>query len=291
MSLEDDERSELMSRQIADRVTESVESSLRRRYSWIGLVTAFVLGGVGYGLITAVVKDANESVLRAQVLLDDSEQKLERIDALADRSREQLGSLEEDMRATQARLEDRAKEIDELLSARRQDVDNLGRTAQQIEELWASVRDLNERLAETGLTSPESTSGAGEMAEDASSWKERIDRLAEENAYVQERIATSRTTVYLQVARLSSEAAEAVTTALSNAGYSVPDPQLVRGVPGQQVRYFHSADRSAAEAVGQAASDALKASGASDAVIDVVDLTDWPQKKPREGTVELWLGR
>lgn len=291
MSLEDEERSELLSRQIADRVAESVESSLRRRYSWIGLVTAFVLGGVGYGLITAVVKDANESVLRAQVLLDDSEQKLERIDKLADQSREQLESLEDDMRATQSRLEGRAKEIDELLSARQQDVDNLGRTARQIEELWASVRALNERLAAAAPMSPESTNGPGDRAGEASSWKERIDRQAQETAYVQERIATSRTTVYIQVARLSNEAAEAVRTALSNAGYSVPDVDLVRGVPEQQVRYFHSTDRTAAESVGQEASDALKASGASDAVVKVVDLTDWPQKKPREGTVELWLGR
>lgn len=309
MALDKEEREELLSRQIADNVTASVEATLRRRYSWIGLVTAFVLGGLGYGLINAVVKDAAKSVIRSELVMDLAQeqidevdaltrQKLQEVDDLAKKSRDRLHVLEANITETQDRVEKRTGAIDELLAARKQDLQNLGSTADQITQLSARVKDLNEQVKALAQSrSPgdggTATFGSSEkIVGDLTRQTVEIEALAQQFKNVQQRIETSRTTVFVQAAGFSREQIDAVTNSLSQAGYAIPGVELVKGgSPVQEVRYFYADDRTAAEQVAEATTEALRIIKLPDPVVQPTDMSSWSKIKPRQGTVELWLVR
>ena len=305
--MEDKDRTELFSRRIAEDVSKSVEASLRRRYSWIGLITAFILGGLGYGLITAVVRDASDSVSRSQILLDNVEKqlvkvdkrtgdKLAELDQFVHTSETRLKTLDDQIESTAKSVETHMQTVDALLSSRQRDLENLGSTAQRIEDLTAQVADLNKVVAQMArgmeASGPSDTQPA-EYTAALSRQTGQIAELREQTKDVVQRIKTSRISVYVhfpQAKDYPAGRAENVAQQLESLGYSVPDIRRVANVRSlNQVRFYYEEDRAAAEQLALDTSQALKELGNEEVAVEARDLTGWKELKPPRGVVELWL--
>jgi hypothetical protein len=108
-----------------------------------------------------------------------------------------------------------------------------------------------------------------------------------------QRIQTSRISVYVhfpQVEGYPRSRVSDVVTYLEGLGYSVPDTRAVANVRSlNEVRYYHTEDREAAEALALDTARLLERAGAERTQIRARDFTDWQGAKPRRGVVELWL--
>ena len=84
------------------------------------------------------------------------------------------------------------------------------------------------------------------------------------------------------------ELAQSLAEALKGDGYIVPSEDRMPN-DAREVRYFHSQDRDAANALAARAAAALAALGFADLSVAVQDFTGWNKARPRAGTLELWL--
>jgi hypothetical protein len=61
-------------RETVDRIREAVESSLKTRYTVIGLITAALISGGAYTSFNALTGKAQEEITRADILLKNAEE-------------------------------------------------------------------------------------------------------------------------------------------------------------------------------------------------------------------------
>lgn len=305
--LEEEDRTELFSRRIAEDVSKSVEASLRKRYSWIGMITAFILGGLGYGLITTVLSNVSKSVIRADVMITNvenqlkkadkrTEDKLGEVDQFVEKSSKRLQTFDERIKTIASGAEKQLKKMETLLLARERDLQNLGDTAQRIEDLSTQVAELNKLVAEVASTTEDPGRPDASQEEYAAAFARQTTEIAEiqqQAKQVVQRIKTSRISIFMHVSQaegFSSEQAEKMVKQLESLGYTVPDTIVVANVRSlNQVRFYHEEDRKAAEQLAFDTAKVLEALGGENPAVEARDFTDWQAAKPRRGVVELWL--
>jgi hypothetical protein len=101
----------------------------------------------------------------------------------------------------------------------------------------------------------------------------------------------TRPTVYLQFAGGARGRAQELTRLLALDGFILPGEERLPAAAGKsEIRYFHTEDREAAEALKKSAAQALSELGYSaKREVTIVDLTDWSGEKPEPGVLELWV--
>ncbi len=300
----DDNRIELIERQIAEKVTERVRSALFRLYATVGLAVIAVLGFVSWDIVSEIkaeikseiadeiaskraeiaervtetrymAKRASDVIQRVEKQLDDFQPQADNLDETIERVKS-LNITAQDLIASYSR------EVQPLIS----NVDSL---SSQLRILAEQVSQLNAIAAAGKLVSEGETPQTSEQRATAiktviSDTKDAEQRLDE---------ARSKTTVFFQFAGGRREQAEALSASLKAKGFIVLGEDREGGAAGKhEVRYFHSQDKQAAERLANDTTAALRTLGypERDALTVVAEsFVSYRGKKPRPGVMELWL--
>jgi hypothetical protein len=118
--------------------------------------------------------------------------------------------------------------------------------------------------------------------------------VVEQSRSIANEIAASqaRNTVFVQFAGFTREAADTLRERLAASGYIVPPGERIASAAARfEVRFFHEADKTAAERLAIAATAAAKAAVPGEArTAEAKSLVSFAGQKPRPGTLELWYG-
>jgi myosin heavy subunit len=304
----EDNRIELIERQIAEKVTERVRSALFRLYATVGAAVVAVLGFVSWDIVSEIkaeikseitdsiadeiaskraeiaervtetrymAKRASDVIQRVEKQLDDFQPQADNLDETIERVKS-LNITAQDLIASYSR------EVQPLIS-------NVDSISIQLRILAEQVSQLNTIAAAGKLVSKEETPQNSEQRATAiktviSDTKDAEQRLDE---------ARSKATVFFQFAGGRREQAEALSASLKAKGFIVPGEDREGGAAGKhEVRYFHNQDKEAAERLANDTTAALRTLGypERDALTVVAEsFVSYTGKKPRPGVVELWL--
>lgn len=263
---ENDKR-ELEHRRIAEKVTKSVEETLKKRYTWLAIVVSFVLGGGATLWTQQLIKPAERTLTRHEVLLSEAEKSLEEVNELTSSAREKIDSFQKKIDELNIEingvsegkktLNNRLIETLEQLNKVTQDVDNLRKSVEllskgkkvSIEPTINISKNINETLQKT--------------------------RLGKYTIYVHYHDEDDR-------ARITE-----IADHLKSTGYSVPDIRRVK-YRVNDIRYYHMEDQDAAFQLLQNVNSFIHSLN-----VKPVDLS--PEyfgdrySNVRKGVIELWL--
>ena len=93
----EEDKAELQRRRLVDEVSKSVEETLKRRYTWLAIVVSFILGS---GVILAtnqLTKSTTDTLTRHQVLLEQAEDSLEKVNKLAESAQQRLEAFQSEV--------------------------------------------------------------------------------------------------------------------------------------------------------------------------------------------------
>jgi uncharacterized phage infection (PIP) family protein YhgE len=304
----DDDKLELLERQLAERVTERVRPALFRLYATVGVAVISALGFVSWDIVSDIkseikteITDAidqeieskraeiNERVTETRIIAKRANAVIQRVEKQLDEFEPQAESLDETIQKVKT------------LNVTSQDM--IAAYSSELQPLVANVESLSQRLVALAeqvdqLNTMASGAGEGSGAEVQQTPQQRSvaiksvisDSKEAEKLLVQ---ARTKTTVFFQFAGGRHEQAQAVSAALTAEGYIVPGEDRQGGAAAKhEVRYFHDDDNAAAQRLAQDTTNALRALGyTARSVPDVTvnSLVAYRGKKPRAGVLELWL--
>jgi hypothetical protein len=300
----DDDRLELIERQLADRVTERVRSSLFRLYASVGVAVITVIGFVSWdivgdiksGIIEAIDKDIEtqraeiaERVTETRIIAKRANEVIQRVEKQLDEFEPQAQDLDETIQKVKA-LNVTSQDLIAAYSREIQPlVSNVESLSQRFVALAKQVDELNTLASDSGLKTEVGIEKT--TLERSAAIQSVISQSKEaEKILVQ---ARQKTTVFFQFAGGRREQAEALSAALVAEGYIVPGEDREGGAAGKhEVRYFNDDDEVTAQRLAEDTTRALRSLGyeASEPPdIVVKSLVNYPGKKPRLGVLELWV--
>lgn len=129
---------ELQQMRLAEDVRESVESSLRRKYSWLGVIAIFLTGGGITLLVNGLLTDATKNIAVAEALMERSMTTINKIDD----SLKQLVDLESQLEEMERKADEVDKTIEGALDLARVE------SRQSITDLTKQMKIIEERVGE-----------------------------------------------------------------------------------------------------------------------------------------------
>ena len=304
----DDDRIELLERQLAERITERVRPALFRLYASVGLSVIGAIGFVSWDIVSDIKSEIKSEVTDAidKEIGAKRTEIMERVTetrVMARRANIVIERLEKQLDAFQPQAEnldetiERVKSLNvtskDLIASYSQDVQPLVAKVEslssQLTTLTEQVKQLNTIAAASGLNSDGETTQTPQQRSAAIQSVISDAKMAEER-WVQ---ARNKSTVFFQFAGGRREQAEALSAALKKEGYVVPGEDRERGAAGKhEVRYFHDKDEAAAQHLADDATRVLRGLGYLErkaTTVTVRSFVSYSGKKPRLGVLELWL--
>lgn len=304
----DDDRLELLERQLAERITARVRPALFRLYATVGLAVIGALGFVGWDIVSdikseikseikaSIGDDVNakrseiaERVTEARIMAKRAGQVIARVEKQLDDFQPQADNLDETIervKALNVTSQDLTAIYSQELTPLAANVDSLSR---QLRVLAEQVKQLNLIAAAGGLNSkaiPEQSP----QQRSAAIQSVITDSKAAELRMVQ---ARKKTTVFFQFAGGRREQAEELSAALKARGYAVPaEDREGDAARKHEVRYFHDEDQETARRLADDTTQALRKLAYLDGKMpDVIakSFASYTGKKPRPGVLELWV--
>lgn len=304
----DDDRLELLERQLAERVTERVRPALFRLYATVGVSVIGALSFVSWDIVDDIKSEVKQEIKTE--IADDIEKK-----------REEIRDSATEIRITARRANEIIDQVEKQLVEFQPQAENLDKTIEMVREIKATSRDLQadySRELEPLIASVESLSsqltilaeqvnqvnasvasgGSVSGEEPAQSTENRtatIESVISDTKKAEQRFAQARdkTTVFFQFAGGAREQAEVLSTALKLEGYIVPgEDREVGAARKHEVRYFHEEDKDAAQQLANDTTLALYNLAYPDQEterITAVSMVSYTGKKTRLGVLELWL--
>jgi uncharacterized protein YoxC len=160
MAIDDDDRIELTERRLTEKVTDSVESALKRRYAWIVALFLGLYGLGGWalvnnliqseiaGLVEKKVKPAVDGAERVSVTAQVAQQELEKLQEAAKRAVEDVQTLNE-------QTGELSRRIEAQIATTNDQVASLGlrlRTAEDVAQRFDKAREELEALRQSVAT-------------------------------------------------------------------------------------------------------------------------------------------
>ncbi|MDZ4262597.1 MAG: hypothetical protein U1B30_09740 [Pseudomonadota bacterium] len=309
-----EKESELLERQLAEKITNRLRQDLFRFYAAIGTAVIVTLGLVGYDILSNVEGDIRAEILKS--IDDDIKQDKEEISQLALESKllaRHVGNTIKELDKKLKDFEPQADQLDETINKLNETVnkvdsisiaardavsiyssevkplvENFTVVSNQLKELAKQVTQLN-ALAEGGGTKLpavqiDSVEVRGEAITSVIAKTEDVEQKFRER---------DKVTVFFQFAGAPREQALELSAKLKQKGYSVPGEDREAGAARKhEVRYFHEQDEVAAKKLAADTDSALKNLGyttSSLASIEPMSFVSYKGKKPREGVIELWI--
>ncbi|GEM_PF-1513080 len=304
----EDDRIELLERQLAERITERVRPALFRLYASVGVAVIGALGFVSWDIIADIkseikseVTDAIDKeigVKRIEILEQVTETRVmaKRANMVIERLEKQLDDFQpqaENLDETIERVKSLNVTSQDLIASYAQDVQPLvvkvESLSSQLTTIADQIKQLNTIAAASGLNSDEETTQTSQQRSAVIQSVISDAKVAEER-WVQ---ARKKSTVFFQFAGGRREQAEALSAALKGEGYVVPGEDRESGAAEKhEVRYFHDKDESAAQRLADDANRVLHGLGYLERkaiTVTVRSFESYRGKKPRLGVLELWL--
>jgi hypothetical protein len=303
---------ELLTRRITDQVTISVRASLFKFYAVVGTVAITVAGASGWQIYRAEVKAfVNETTAsirdqmadltkKAQQQAAETAEKEIAVDITNQRSIKTLNAIDDTLRdikpklmmfeTTQERLDQADENIKDIMAR----IERATETLAQIESLSEQVintadhlTDIDKKLA--SLTDAKTVGSAlggtvGIAPDDIVKNTRAIQKAVSETA--------KATIVYFQYSGMSSETADQFISALKAVGFIAPGKEKVAmSASGERsIRYYYTEDFPEADRLQEIIQPLLNEMTKDSAPIKLMDLTNWPNRKPPLKTIELWIG-
>ena len=298
---------ELLERRLAERVGDRVEKTLKVRYAGIIAAVLFVMGLAGYSwvenlvvkAIGPVAKDAERTIAQMNVQLDLARENKRKLDAIVEQFEDNAEGAQRRIESFQARLAKQQEEFDRTLESindqlgtvvmRRRELE--ADLAQNSRSIVASLAETRAEVANVARLAADLTRLAAAGRVDAAAEATRLQAEAQAILERTERAASGEylATVFVQYGKsVPPEIARAIVGKLEAKGYVVPTEDRMPS-EAREVRYFHEADRDAANQLARETTAALQGLGFADLAVEVKDFTGWAKAKPRTGTLELWL--
>lgn len=176
-------------------------------------------------------------------------------------------------------LETKFRDASGQLAATIAGVDAIKTLPDQVANLATQVEKLAKQPGSSGSEDVAKVSGAIYAGA-----RQTVDKLSQ---------AVSAPTVFVQYANIDPDKAKELQKRLQGYGYIVPPIESVQ-MPNyglSEIRYYFDADRAAAEEVAKKTAQTVESLGIPGLrAVSVKSLVDWPKAKPKEGTLELWIG-
>lgn len=270
-NLSSDDAYELERRRLVEEVTESVEKTLKKRYTWLAILISFLIGGGVGVIVNGLTEAARDKLVRAQV-------NLEKIDELIKKgsaSIENVQRLSDTIDEESSKVDKEIKSINEAKDTLRT---NLSASLEEISILESRVESLIKAIEKIsiqgdikGIKLPSTTTESGV--------RKTIERtkLAEYTIFMH----------YSYAHKQDKPEIEKLATALKEKGYIVAGIEAVDGEV-RDIRYFKDEDADAANELSKFVEEYLKTR--LDIPIDLATFNlqkNYP--KIRKGTIELWL--
>ncbi len=256
--MNDDDREELIYRRIADKVTESVDRQIKRRYflaalllaavSWFGGTTLFQ--GIVQSQVAREMEPARRAATQAQLQSEQLSTEFQKtVDELRKKGDEIRKAFDE-AQTKITKLNDSLKETDQ----------KLGDTESRFEKQLAGIQ------SDAGLA--------------VSQINERMKALGQLNIG-QVVVRTSPDVPAELIAQLGAKIR-------STGKYAVTIEGGRAFIASSSLRYYYKDDAASAEEIASIATDALKEFGISNGALPTIPLTGMAIKPP-ERTMEMWL--
>jgi len=297
----DDDRVELLERQLAEKVTKRVRSQLFKLYATAGAAVIFVLGFLGWNVLSEIktgiiegiekgIKDKRteivEQVTETQIISRRAKQVIERLEKQLDEFEPQAEELEKTIQKVDA-LKITAQNL--IASEVEPIFNNIEALSKQLAVLAEQVDQLN-NIAMAGSQSP------GGQPEKTRIARTKVIQSVISDAHEAKQSlidARKKTKVFFQFAGGPRKQAEDISAALKQKGYLIPgEDREIEAVGRHEVRYFHSDDKGPAVSLAKDANAVLRSLGYSDSNtlnVQAQPFVTYSGKKPPVGVVELWL--
>jgi hypothetical protein len=266
-SLNENDKSELERRRMAEAVTKSVEETLKKRYTWLAIVVSFLLGGGAVLAVNQLTKPAERMLTRHEILLSEAEKSLLDVNKLTNSARERLDGFGETIAEFNKEILGVSEGKQSLNRRLIETLEEVKRITQRIDDLTESVRLLSQ----------------GENV----SIKPSKD-ITQSVSYTLDKARLSQYTIYLHYQNERDKpVVSEVEKHLRDLGYSVPKIRQV-DYKVNDIRYYHRKDMDAASDLQKNLIKFLKSK-------NVVSLELSPKyfgdrySNVREGVIELWL--
>jgi septal ring factor EnvC (AmiA/AmiB activator) len=293
-----DDRVELLERQLAERVTKRVRSQLFLLYATAGSAVLFVLGIVGWNILSAIKTEIIDGIEK-EIKKKQTEivEQVTETQVLARRAKQVIQRLEKQLDEFEPQAEDLDKTIKKVnaLKITAQDL-----IAAEVEPLFNNVESLSKQLEVLAeqvnllntITIAHDTSSEGEPRQALNERTKAIQGVISDAAETKQSLlkARDKVTVFFQFAGGPRKQTEDISAALKKKGYIVPGEDREVGAIGKhEVRYFHSDDQKAAENLAKHTNTALQSLGYASLNVRAESFVSFRGKKPRPGVIELWL--
>lgn len=290
----DSDELELLKRRLTDDVRESVQKQLFRTYAMIGTAVIAVLGYANWNIFedtkAQVVENAGaaveKAIANAQEQIADLKVRVAAQTGRIDYERERAVKVHSQVADQLAKLDLEASNLTSLnesvaalVDARRHletDLADIKVRTENLSVLAAELKRISEQLRVTDQAN-------------AQTYGEVIDTL--DKAAKHTEALAQRPTVYLQFAGGARSKAQELAAKLGADGFVMPGEERHAGAAGKrEIRYYHEADRTGADALAKATEGALTEMGyAAGKPVEVTDMTGFRGKKPKPGIIELWV--
>ncbi len=311
----DDDKLELLERQLADRITERIRPSLFRLYATVGGAVIAVLGFVGWDVVSDIrentitkITTELDAVVEPKVAAVDkmlirTEVLAAQADEIISDTKKQLALYEPEIAQLKATYEEVNKLNDDISNLSVDSKNFITIYEQELAPALTKLDTLSDQLQALAeqvkqLNSIAATQAPGDRPEAVTSQDARARSIetiiattsAAERQYSEVRDSS---TVFLQFATARRAQAEDLAAALKEKGYIVPGEDREDGAKRKsQVRYFHESDVDSAQRLAADTTALLREQGYSNLEVPDVaaqSLVNYSGKKPREGVLELWL--
>jgi hypothetical protein len=226
---------------IKEGIETSVEASLKRRYMWLGIIMAALVGGGAAGIfnayLAAISKDAITKVIQSEMLLEQNNGKILEEQNKLDEARKQADAISKQFEE-QKRVYQTQNEVLNSNLARQQFAASI------MEQSLAALEDVRAKLAAKGIeTVPTQT--VKDLNEKASQLKSQID--------------LGRFRVFLHVSQGAIEEPyfSKIQSAIRAAGFVLVSTERDNDLGGTRVDYFNVRDCVGARTVASLIDDNL----------------------------------
>ncbi len=305
----DDDRLELLERQLAERVTARVRPALFRLYASVGAAVIGALGFVSWDIVDDIKAEVKGEILGSidkDIAAKRSEiaERVTEARIMAQRASQVIQRVEKQLDDFQPQAENLDATIEKVESLNVTSKDLVALYSRELQPLIANVESLSSQLTLLAQQVEQLNSIAAADEPDTADQPTKqmarlelsglIQSVISDTKKAEQRLeqARSKPTVFFQFAGGRRDQAEALSAALTDEGYVVPGIDREIGATGRrEIRYFHEEDLAAAERLAQDTTSALGILYPDRTVPDIAvkSFLSYGGKKPRPGVIELWL--
>lgn len=304
----DDDKLELIERQLAEKVTERVRKALFKLYATAGVAVISVIGFVSWDIATDIKTEIKDDIMTAinreiEAKRVEITERVTETRIIAKRANEVIQRVERQLDEFEPQAADLDETIQKVKTLNVTSQDLIAAYTRELQPLVANVESLSQRLVELAqqvdqlnlLATTKTLGGGAETQLTPEQRSAVIQSVISDSKQADQRFvqARSKTTVFFQFTGGRREQAEDVSAVLKAEDYIVPGVDREGTAKGKhEVRYFHDDDRETARRLAEDTTRALRNLGyTADVVPDVVvrSLITYQGKLPRRGVLELWL--